>query len=90
MFRRIGFKASLTLGLLHVEVEPGRAVFEMTPAEWHYNALGVDGGILTTLADNALAPPSTANSPPEPATPRRASTSPSHAGSPSAPAVSAA
>lgn len=30
-------------------------VFEMTPAEWHYNPIGgVHGGVLATLADTAL------------------------------------
>lgn len=38
-----------------IEVEPGRTVFELIPAGWHYNALGtVHGGVLATLADNAL------------------------------------
>lgn len=44
-----------TLAIDPVEVEPGRVVFEMTPAEWHYNPLGtVHGGVLATLADSAL------------------------------------
>ncbi len=44
-----------TLAIDPVEVEPGRVVFEMTPAEWHYNPLGtVHGGVLATLADTAL------------------------------------
>lgn len=44
-----------TLAIEPVEVEPGRTVFELTPAVWHYNALGtVHGGVLATLADNAL------------------------------------
>ncbi|MFJ9908678.1 PaaI family thioesterase [Streptomyces sp. NPDC101152] len=47
--------ATATLAIELGEVEPGRTVFEMTPAEWHYNALGtVHGGVLATLADNAL------------------------------------
>ncbi|MGW0423900.1 PaaI family thioesterase [Streptomyces sp. NPDC003015] len=47
--------AANTVALELIEVEPGRTVFELTPAEWHYNALGtVHGGILATLADNAL------------------------------------
>lgn len=44
-----------TLGLALVEVGDGRAVFELTPAEWHHNPIGsVHGGILATLADSAL------------------------------------
>ncbi|MEH0624210.1 PaaI family thioesterase [Streptomyces stelliscabiei] len=44
-----------TLAIEPLEIEPGRTVFELTPAEWHYNALGtVHGGVLATLADNAL------------------------------------
>ena len=44
-----------TLGMALVEVSDGRAVFELTPREWHYNPIGtVHGGILATLADSAL------------------------------------
>lgn len=44
-----------TLAIDPVEIEPGRVVFEMTPAEWHYNPLGtVHGGVLAALADTAL------------------------------------
>ncbi|GGK67068.1 PaaI family thioesterase [Streptomyces flaveus] len=44
-----------TLAIDPVEVGPGRTVFELTPAGWHYNALGtVHGGVLATLADNAM------------------------------------
>jgi uncharacterized protein (TIGR00369 family) len=44
-----------TLAIDPVEVQQGRAVFEMTPAEWHYNPIGgVHGGVLATLADTAL------------------------------------
>ncbi len=44
-----------TLGMDLVEVSDGRAVFELTPEEWHYNPIGtVHGGILATLADSAL------------------------------------
>ncbi|UUU34119.1 PaaI family thioesterase [Streptomyces sp. CA-210063] len=44
-----------TLAIEPLEIEPGRTVFELTPAGWHYNALGtVHGGVLATLADNAL------------------------------------
>lgn len=37
-----------------VLVEPGRVVFELTPAEFHYNPIGsVHGGVLATLCDSA-------------------------------------
>ncbi|MDR6975272.1 uncharacterized protein (TIGR00369 family) [Streptomyces sp. 3330] len=36
------------------EVEPGRAVFSMTPGEEHYNPIGsVHGGVFATLLDSA-------------------------------------
>ncbi|MEU1450335.1 PaaI family thioesterase [Streptomyces mirabilis] len=36
------------------EVEPGRAVFSLTPGEEHYNPIGsVHGGIYATLLDSA-------------------------------------
>ena len=44
--------ASLGFGL--VSVEPGRAVFDITPAEFHYNPIGsVHGGVCATLCDSA-------------------------------------
>jgi uncharacterized protein (TIGR00369 family) len=44
-----------TLQIRAVEVEAGRIVFELTPAEWHYNPIGsVHGGVLSTLVDSAL------------------------------------
>jgi uncharacterized protein (TIGR00369 family) len=44
------------LGLELVEVAEGRAVFEVTPGEHHYNPIGVvHGGLLATLADSAMA-----------------------------------
>jgi uncharacterized protein (TIGR00369 family) len=47
--------AGATTGIRAVEFGDGRAVFELTPAEWHYNPMGsVHGGILATLADSAL------------------------------------
>lgn len=53
-----GFPAppiNATTGIALVEVNDGRAVFELEPAEWHYNPIGsVHGGILATLADSAL------------------------------------
>jgi uncharacterized protein (TIGR00369 family) len=45
-----------TLGFELVDVDPGVAVFEGTPAEWQYNPLGsVHGGWMATLLDSALA-----------------------------------
>src|SRR6187455_3359354 len=42
------------LGFQLVEVEVGRVVFELLPAEFHYNPIGsVHGGVLCTLADSA-------------------------------------
>ena len=44
-----------TLGFSIVEVEAGRAVFEVTPTEFHYNPIGVvHGGLALTLLDSAL------------------------------------
>ncbi len=44
--------ATLDFGL--VSVEPGRVVFEITPAEFHYNPIGsVHGGVYATLCDSA-------------------------------------
>lgn len=43
------------MGFTLVEVEEGRAVFECTPAEFHYNPIGaVHGGLACTLLDSAL------------------------------------
>ena len=43
------------LGFNLVEVEPGHAVFEITPGEQHYNPIGVvHGGIAMTLLDSAM------------------------------------
>ncbi|HXN55892.1 MAG TPA: PaaI family thioesterase, partial [Myxococcales bacterium] len=37
------------------EVEKGRVVFEVEPAEFHYNPIGmVHGGLAATLCDSAL------------------------------------
>ena len=45
-----------TLGVGGVKFEEGSAVFELTPAEWHYNPIGtVHGGVLSTMLDSALA-----------------------------------
>jgi len=38
-----------------IEVEEGRAVFQLTPAEQHYNPIGVvHGGIAFTMLDSAM------------------------------------
>jgi uncharacterized protein (TIGR00369 family) len=43
------------MNLRLVEVDRGRAVFETTPAEYHYNPLGiVHGGLAATLLDSAM------------------------------------
>ena len=43
------------LGFKLVEVEPGRAVFELLPGEQHYNPIGVvHGGLAMTLLDSAM------------------------------------
>mgnify|MGYP001418044828 CR=1 FL=1 len=45
-----------TLGMALVEVGDGRVVFALTPAEFHYNPLGVvQGGVTATLMDAAMA-----------------------------------
>jgi uncharacterized protein (TIGR00369 family) len=44
-----------TLEFRLVEVEPGRAVFESEPAEFHYNPIGVvHAGYAVTLLDSAM------------------------------------
>ena len=44
-----------TLDFDLVEVEPGRAVFEGVPAEFHYNPIGVvHAGYTVTLLDSAM------------------------------------
>ncbi|HEX8905564.1 MAG TPA: PaaI family thioesterase [Longimicrobiaceae bacterium] len=46
---------ALTLGFTLHEVEEGRAVFAMEPAEYHYNPIGmVHGGVAATLLDSAM------------------------------------
>ncbi len=43
-----------TLDFTLTSVEPGRAVFELTPSEFHYNPIGsVHGGVCATLCDSA-------------------------------------
>ena len=43
------------MGFSLVEVDPGRAVFEVVPGEKHYNPIGVvHGGVAMTLLDSAM------------------------------------
>ena len=43
------------LGFTVIEVEHGRAVFAMEPAEWMYNPIGsVHGGIAATMLDSCM------------------------------------
>ena len=43
-----------TLGFRLESVEPGKAVFALDPAEYHYNPIGsVHGGVYATLLDSA-------------------------------------
>ena len=45
-----------TLGIDGIEVEEGRVVFAVEPAEYHYNPIGVvHGGVASTLCDSAMA-----------------------------------
>jgi uncharacterized protein (TIGR00369 family) len=45
---------AVTLGVTVEEVEEGRVVFGMVPAEYHYNTIGsVHGGVIATLLDSA-------------------------------------
>ena len=44
-----------TLGITLDAIEPGKAVFSMEPAEYHYNPIGVvHGGVLATLLDSCV------------------------------------
>src|SRR3954453_10755727 len=46
---------AVLLGFELVEVEEGRAVFAVTPQEFHYNPIGVvHGGLAATLLDSAM------------------------------------
>ncbi|AGC46727.1 hypothetical protein MYSTI_05449 [Myxococcus stipitatus DSM 14675] len=50
-----GAPIARVLGFAPVEVSEGRAVFEVEPAEFHYNPIGtVHGGLAATLLDSAL------------------------------------
>jgi uncharacterized protein (TIGR00369 family) len=43
------------LGFAIVEVQPGRTLFSMRPAEWMYNPLGsVHGGVAATILDTCM------------------------------------
>lgn len=43
-----------TIGMSALEVEEGRVVFGLDPAEFHYNPIGsVHGGVFATLLDSA-------------------------------------
>jgi uncharacterized protein (TIGR00369 family) len=47
---------AVTLGFTITEVESGRVVFEVEPADFHYNPLGVvHGGVAATILDSAMA-----------------------------------
>jgi uncharacterized protein (TIGR00369 family) len=44
-----------TLDFRLIEIEPGRAVFVLTPQEYQYNPIGcVHGGVLATVCDSAI------------------------------------
>jgi uncharacterized protein (TIGR00369 family) len=52
----LGAPITATLGIVPVEVEEGRVVFAVEPAEWHYNPIGaIHGGLAATLCDSAMA-----------------------------------
>ncbi len=47
---------AVLLGMSVVEIEEGRVVFTVQPAEYHYNPIGVvHGGLAATLLDSAMA-----------------------------------
>jgi uncharacterized protein (TIGR00369 family) len=49
-----GAPIASTLGFVPVSVRDGVAIFELTPAEFHYNPIGsVHGGVISTLCDSA-------------------------------------
>jgi uncharacterized protein (TIGR00369 family) len=49
-----GAPISATLGFELESVEPGRVVFALDPAEYHYNPIGsMHGGVYATLLDSA-------------------------------------
>lgn len=43
------------IGMSFTEVDPGRVVMQLAPAEYHYNPIGtMHGGILATLLDSVM------------------------------------
>lgn len=49
------FGVARLLGMVFVEIEPGRAVFEMRVEERHHNPMGtLHGGVYADLADAAM------------------------------------
>jgi uncharacterized protein (TIGR00369 family) len=43
------------IGMVFTEVEEGRIVMHLTPAEYHYNPIGtMHGGVLATLLDSVM------------------------------------
>lgn len=51
-----GAPIAATLGFTVLEVESGRVVFGLEPAEYHFNPIGsVHGGVFATLLDSAAA-----------------------------------
>ncbi len=50
-----GAPMAMLMDFAIVEVSPGRAVFAVEPAEFHYNPIGVvHGGLAATLLDSAM------------------------------------
>jgi uncharacterized protein (TIGR00369 family) len=46
---------AVLVGLTPIVAEEGRVIFSLTPAEYHYNTMGVvHGGAIATLVDTAL------------------------------------
>jgi uncharacterized protein (TIGR00369 family) len=46
---------AVTLGFRLAEADPGRVVFAVQPAEYHYNPIGVvHGGLAATLLDSSM------------------------------------
>lgn len=46
---------AITLGMGIVSCEDGKAVFSLTPSEYHYNPIGsVHGGVFATVLDSAM------------------------------------
>ena len=82
---------AVLLGFELVEVEEGRAVFAVTPGEYHYNPIGVvHGGLAATLLDSVDGLRGPQHAPAGVATRRSSSRSTSRARSPVTPAASSA